>query len=510
MCTNRKSILDMTAVEAERFFMKPTSYVTLALPEYFDFQTILHDAAKKLDKAPLKDIAKINKLKECDSVNHTVLLNKDGSYDWRPIQIIHPLLYVNLVRCLTNSDSWEKIKERFKKFQKDDRIQCISIPVESTSSKSDTAEIILNWWEGLEQNSITQALYYSYCIKTDVTNCYGSIYTHTIAWAIHGKSEAKAKRNQNLLGNEIDLLIEQLQQGQINGIPQGGSLFDFVAEIVLGYADLQLSKRLTELGLKDWKILRYRDDYRIFAEEKGTAEQIIKELSDVLSDLNMHFNSKKTNITQDIIGSSIKADKRYWNTRVPIISTKIGFGDNEKIQYHLSFQKHLLEILWLSQQYPNSGSVKKALTAFAQRLDTENLPSQDTVPLISIVATIISNNPGAIPSGVAVLSRILEKSNERVEKISWIVAKIQDKIKNVPNRGFLEIWLQRLSILGHGNQNYSEKLCKTLSDPNISIWNSDWINGKYKIAPIISKEVVSKLELEVPQAVFDTFAEYDG
>ena len=32
--------------------------------------------------------------------------------------------------------------------------------------------------------------------------------------------------------------------GQTNGIPQGSSLMDFIAEIILGYADTQLVKKL--------------------------------------------------------------------------------------------------------------------------------------------------------------------------------------------------------------------------------------------------------------------------
>lgn len=52
--------------------------------------------------------------------------------------------------------------------------------------------------------------------------------------------------------------------GQTNGIPQGSNLMDFIAELVLGYSDLQLSKKLIMTTISNYKILRYRDDYRIF------------------------------------------------------------------------------------------------------------------------------------------------------------------------------------------------------------------------------------------------------
>ena len=40
---------------------------------------------------------------------------------------------------------------------------------------------------------------------------------------------------------------------------------DLIAEMVLGYADEQLTEKLTEQKIENYKILRYRDDYRIFA-----------------------------------------------------------------------------------------------------------------------------------------------------------------------------------------------------------------------------------------------------
>jgi len=52
--------------------------------------------------------------------------------------------------------------------------------------------------------------------------------------------------------------------GQTNGIPQGSVLMDFIAEIVLGYTDLELSHKINQLKIEDYQIIRYRDDYRIF------------------------------------------------------------------------------------------------------------------------------------------------------------------------------------------------------------------------------------------------------
>lgn len=512
MNLNRKNVLDMSASEARMFFLKPNSYVPILLPEYFDFQPVLDYSQKKLAQNSLSSMINSNVLLENDKVNHTILLNKDAGYDWRPVQVIHPLLYVNLVKLITQKENWNELLTRFKKFREDEQIECISMPVESTDDSSDTAETILNWWEEMEQNSIVKSLQYSCCIRTDVTNCYGSIYTHTIDWAIRGKSDAKqnkTKHRDRSLGHELDFAIEQLQCGQTNGIPQGGVLFDFIAEIVLGYSDSLLSERLKKQNITGWSIIRYRDDYRVFSNSVETAESVVKNMSDVLSELNMHFNSKKTGITNEIVESAIKPDKVYWNSRIPIIMPHKGEGKTKKFYYQMTLQKHLLEILWLSKRYPNSGSINKALTAFARRLDEQARIEEQILPLISIVADIISNNPKAIPAGVGVLSKLLVKGDNDKTSINDVVSQITQKLENTPNLSFLDIWLQRLTILTDGTQTFSEKLCDVVQNPDHEIWDSSFIKSNIKLPSIVNTHKAKSLRSEIATNVFDVFSFYD-
>src|SRR5699024_1602566 len=151
-----------------------------------------------------------------------------------------------------------------------------------------------------------------YVIHSDITDCYGSIYTHSISWALHTKKEGKKKENRNndsLIGVVIDNHLQDMSYGQTNGIPQGSTLMDFISEIVLGYVDLLLSKRLCDLKIEEYKILRYRDDYRIFTNDSYEAEQITKELAEILSSLGLRLNADKTEASDDIIKSAIKPDK---------------------------------------------------------------------------------------------------------------------------------------------------------------------------------------------------------
>ena len=69
-----------------------------------------------------------------------------------------------------------------------------------------------------------------------------------------------------------------MQCGQTNGIPQGSVLMDFIAEILLGYIDEILTEQLNTAHIVNYKILRYRDDYRIFVNNPDEGEKILKNI----------------------------------------------------------------------------------------------------------------------------------------------------------------------------------------------------------------------------------------
>ncbi|WP_407044267.1 reverse transcriptase domain-containing protein, partial [Enterococcus faecium] len=119
---------------------------------------------------------------------------------------------------------------------------------------------------------------------------------------------------------------------------------------------MRLSKELKKLeNLKDYKVLRYRDDYRIFSNNRNDLEQIMKVLSEVLYDLNFKLNSSKTKLSDDIIIDSIKKDKLYWEEiKASIRMNATNLDGDREIRYSINLQKHLLEIKKLADKHPNS------------------------------------------------------------------------------------------------------------------------------------------------------------
>lgn len=487
-------ILELNYTEAKQFFLKEKSYFKDNLPRYFAFQNILHQIYLKIEGRLLSDfleshIDENGKRKatypcDCENVNYKFLNNKDGKFAWRPFQLIHPALYVSLVHKITEESNWNLIADRFREFDSNPKIKCYSIPIESESKLSDKATTIGVWWQFIEQRSIEFALSYEYVIHTDISDCYGSIYTHSIAWAIHTKQIAKSKRKDfSLIGNTIDKHLQDMAFGQTNGIPQGSVLMDFIAEIVLGFVDLELSERIQETGINDYQIIRYRDDYRIFSNNPQDAELITKLLTEILVELGMRLNAQKTLVSNNIVRDSIKPDKLYW------LASK---------RETTNIQEHLLLIHSLSEKHPNSGSLNKALEKFYNRVKSIKETEQSIQVLVSILVDVMYKNPNTYPIASAIFSKLLSLIDD-IHIRDEILESVSVKFNKIPNTGHLKIWLQRLTLKIDRQRLYDENLCKKVNDNKTQIWNSDWLNNELKTlvstTPIIDEQVIQDMDI---------------
>ena len=203
------NILELNHEDAKGFFLTEENYCSLELPKYFKFSDLLKTVSEKLSTRNLADYYSESGVRpeSFEDVNYKILNNKNGEYAWRLLQLIHPALYVALVHEMTKKEKWNLILEKFNEFQSG-VVECASLPViKSEEQKSDKARQILTWWEKVEQKSLALSLEYEYLFHADIVDCYGSIYTHSIAWALHTKEEAKKSQNRNnqkLLGNIID------------------------------------------------------------------------------------------------------------------------------------------------------------------------------------------------------------------------------------------------------------------------------------------------------------------
>lgn len=553
MKEKKKYLIKMDRTEARNFLLKKNSYFSQGLPSYYDLDYLLNCAKDKLKESQLdkkNHLVSKSGYSNYSEINYILQVNKTKE-SYRPLTLIHPLLYVDLVNLLTDKENWGKIKERYEELKKvvGESISCSSMPFDIKEHQE--IKYPLNFLEEVEQKSIELSLKYNNLLHVDISNFYSSIYTHTLSWAFHGEEEAKKNRNNNkFIGNLIDKKFQHMNYGETVGLPQGNVISDFMAEILLTYLDSLLVQKLKSIdkGL-DYKILRYRDDYRIFTLTKDTEDLIKKELILILQRHKLSLGESKTKSSSDIIKNSLKEDKLYWIEHDPVIKTGIDkiytlpkkYFRKETFEmiyhnrvYKASIQKHLYIIKLFSDKYPNSGQLLKAFSEFEDRIkdltynDLENSGSNIAV-LISIVVDIIRNNPKTTEVGTKLLSVLFNKIKYNIsfeDFINWfntgekvnsdyevrfeLIRNIIRKISIKSYNSYLEIWLQRLIIknlsyesvfVNEYIKNSKEilvKLCNeiiNLGKTELTIFNEDWLKDEYKIEweDFINKDEIEKL-----------------
>lgn len=512
---DRKNILELLPEDAKSFLLKENSYCNFNLPPYFSFEKVIQKTDNLLSRYHLNELSEMipeynadgteklksdgtikyttDDAKNYEDVNYKLFNNKDGTFSWRQFQLINPLLYVDMVNLVTYPQNWELLLKYFSEIRKISIIECVSIPVVSDTSKTDQAEQVLNYWSEFEQKSIELSLKYNYVMVSDITDCYGSIYTHSIPWALHGKDYSKAHKREGCLGNKIDCLLQKMSYGQTNGIPQGSVLMDLIAEIVLAYADKLLKEKIQ--NIEKIHILRYRDDYRIFVKNYEDGMQALKILTEVLLSLGLRLNSNKTYSSADIISASIKKDKLHWMYK---------WNDNLKLQ------KRLLTIYGFAKEYPNCGTLLTLLTKFYKDIKNK-LSIKNTLPLISVVTQIAYENPRAYPIAAALISKLLNYQSNTNDK-SDIINDIKNKFSQLPNVSYMNVWLQRISYFIDKSISYTEPLCMALQGVSQTLWNFSWLKEEYQKQleeiSIINQDKLREISSVIPLEEVDLFA-YD-
>ena len=513
MTEKTKNILSLNHTEAMDFFLKSEQYHGFELPEYFVFNDLLQNVKNAVGKTPYEECLQEGMSPELLSdVNLDILLNKDGRYAVRPIILANPFLYYFLVREICNEQSWTVVKQIFETFAVPHITSCALPVIPKTKEPFHKSTTILNWWNTLEQRSIELSLDYRYMFVTDITNCYGSVNPQAFDWAFSFKDTEFEQKTKNPIAKNIQKFLRAFQQGRNIGIPQGSAIFDFIGEIILGYSDLLLHEAIRKEGIKaKYEIIRYRDDYRIFCNDKDVLEKISYTLQHVLESLNFRMNSKKTKISESIITDAIKSDKLAYIYNTPIFNKKgVDFD---------SYEKHLLFILMFARQYSDSGSIKTMLSDIDKRLEellhpqdekketdsilwgdvdlnddgrlikTDRKKAQEpyyipggSVRALSAVCTQIAlENVGCSHYALRIISRMIDSLKDMDKKRS-IIDLVYQKLCNQPNSSYNQLWLQNMTYTQdkkQGTSPYTLRLCQLVAGKAVKpLWNNDWLKAE--------------------------------
>ncbi|VTP95835.1 antiviral reverse transcriptase Drt3b [Sphingobacterium daejeonense] len=140
---------------------------------------------------------------------------------------------------------------------------------------------------------------YNSMFKFDISKCFDSVYTHSVAWAIYGKTVVK----ERLKGADItfpgkfDAFMQNGNFGETNGILIGPEFSRIFAEIILQSIDKEIECYLREekslIFKRDYEIYRYVDDYFIFYNDDETRDEILSKYKVVMKTYKMSLSEVK-------------------------------------------------------------------------------------------------------------------------------------------------------------------------------------------------------------------------
>jgi hypothetical protein len=216
-------------------------------------------------------------------------------YTDRTFGVIDPELHSDLAYAFASN--WDTVLGAI--FHPDNRVCSYSFPVPLDSNNPGSVgqlrsgRMIYEFIEMAENDIAAIAHRFKFLIKSDVKNFYPSIYTHSIPWALHGKTfirEGANRHNYDFVGNRLDKLFQHSNDKCTNGLPIGPAVSDIAAELVMSAVDRQLSALIPQ----DAVVVRFKDDYRILVRTESEGKTIIKALQAALKDYRLELNDEKT------------------------------------------------------------------------------------------------------------------------------------------------------------------------------------------------------------------------
>lgn len=127
---------------------------------------------------------------------------------------------------------------------------------------------------------------FSRLLKMDVQNCFDSIYTHSIAWAINGGVDIYKDTFEGKCDGSVgvlwDKMMQEMNYNETNGIVIGPKCSRIFAEVIMQYVDQMVEQQLLIKGYRnkvDYECYRYVDDYFFFYNSEAVkvdAEQLFQ------------------------------------------------------------------------------------------------------------------------------------------------------------------------------------------------------------------------------------------
>jgi len=290
----------------------------------------------------------------------------------RILSIPNPLYQIIL--CKYIEKHWSKIEDHIKKspisFSRPD------FPIQRKRKDSRSFDLVkhkINY----EQEIALRSTEFSFVLKTDISRYYPTIYTHSISWALHGKSDAKKNRNDpKFFGNDLDKWVRRTRDGQTLGIPIGPDTSIIISEILATIVDIELENQIG----KELHGIRIIDDYLLFFKERHECEDALSCLHEIFKKYELEMNPTKIQILElpYVLEPIWKSEIRQFNFRIaqtPLRNVQVQSTDL------INYFSHVNEFC---KKFPDANILKYSMRrVHGVKIYDENLPLFESLLLKS-------------------------------------------------------------------------------------------------------------------------------
>ncbi len=337
---------------------------------------------------------------------------------------------------------------------------------------------------------------YKYKLKLDISHCYESIYSHSITWALVGKTTAKQmylgqmpKSTLYNTGNDFDKLSSALKGNETNGIVVGPYSSRIISEIVLCGLDKELEKL--------FKFTRFVDDYNFYFTSKYECEKSIPIIAKMMNDYNFKINLSKLQILKypfDVLEDYSSVFKQSQNKEFEVYN-----------------------ILHKAQQLDcegKKGSYKYALKYILENdsINLKQLSIEESILVFNVLLSMLINKPfvsryvvHAISQlsvsfsdkePVEILNTLLksEINSEHDQEVLWLLYIIfrynsqitQDNVLNILENGsdfskimILDVLTNHKNVISDYNRKFSNQCKKILLKLSESLINENFFTKRW-------------------------------
>ena len=246
------------------------------IPPIFTTDELTPEIALEINKLPIRP-------RGFDCVTYTAT-----KFDLVPrlLSIPHPKSYIDLCFCIHNN--WKEIQP----------ITYGSMSCIKPADHEDGRIIIMDYEDREEKAEwpIENSFGKRFGVKTDISNCFPSIYSHSIAWAAVGQIEAKKNTKDKTPNDPWYNLWDKFQRlttrNETKGVPIGPATSNVATEFILQKIDQHFE--INHWFSDGLMYRRYIDDYECYADSRERAEGFIRELRIELAKYSLTLNAKKT------------------------------------------------------------------------------------------------------------------------------------------------------------------------------------------------------------------------